>query len=214
MDEIVIIGIVLTVLGVLILATSISLMVLIIKLLRKRQYGIKRWIIVTTLLFFFVVGYIINALEIMEIEIIPIPPILMVSLVYFFGAIFTLVTIWSIRTLISDILGKEMSDKNAIEEFVKISGIDPEHKNLRVRNTFHCKHCEQDISFTIADVVRYHASTLERGIKVEEVFGTTSYVLRPVHKCKDGRREVNVIHDENLEVRSIEDSRLLFGDAI
>ncbi len=209
------IGITLTAIGVLILISSITALTIVMRLLGRRAYSRRRWWIVQIMLFFFVVGYIINALEMMGFTIIPLEnKLLIVSLVYFFGAIFTIVTILAIRTMLRDILGKQMNDEEAIGIFSELTGVDKNTPHLTNSFFVICEICEKDIIYTVADVVRDHAFTLERGIQKEEVFGTKSFKLRPVHKCKDGRREITVVHDDSLAVRSIEENRLLYSGTL
>ena len=120
------IGISLTVVGVLILISSITALSVVMRLLGRRAYSRRRWYIVQVMLFFFVVGYIINALEMMGFTIIPLEnKLLIVSLVYFFGGIFTIVTILAIRNMLKDILGKEMTDDEAIGIFSEMTGAGP-----------------------------------------------------------------------------------------
>jgi hypothetical protein len=206
--------IVLTVFGILILSSSIFTLALVMRLLRKRAYSRRRWIFVQILLFFFVIGYTINMLALLGRDYLGqlgVTAQTMVSLVYFFGGIFTIVTILAIRNMLRDVLGKDIPDDEALKTFIRITGVDtiPEH----ILDTFSitCEVCEENVNYTIADLVRNHAFTLERGIQVEEVFGTRSFKIRPVHKCQDGRREITVVHDDKLEIRNIEDNRLLYS---
>ena len=216
MDIDVIVGIVLTAVGVLILITTITTLSYVMRLLGKRAYSNRRWIFVQVMLVFFVIGYIINAIEMSGLyDIIPLAnDLLMVSAVYFFGAIFTLVTIIAIRNMLGDMLGKQIPDNEAIEIFLKVTL--PENVLTHLNDTFviKCDECERVLTYTVPDVVRDHGFTLERGIQVEEVFGTVSYKLRPVHKCNDGRRGICVVHDDTLAVRNIEESRLIYGGRI
>ena len=215
MDVDVIIGIVLTAVGVLILITTITTLALVMRLLGKRAFSNRRWIFVQIMLVFFVVGYVINALEMAGIDIIPVAnDLLIVSFVYFFGGIFTIVTIIAIRNMLRDILGKHIPDEEAIGIFLKITETDRVLSNLNDMFVVKCEVCNKVLTYTVADVVRDHAFTLERGIQVEEVFGTVSYKLHPVHKCKDGRREICVVHDNNLASRSVEENRLIYGGRI
>jgi hypothetical protein len=61
-------------------------------------------------------------------------------------------------------------------------------------------------------VVRSHAKVLDRGVSVVSTFGVRSFILRPSHKCKDGRREMTIIHDDALAFRAVDNSRLIAGE--
>lgn len=214
MEVDVIVGIVLTAVGVLILISTITTLAFVMRLLERRSFNRRRWIFVQLMLIFFVIGYIINALEISGITVFGLPGGLMVSLVYFFGAIFTIVTILAIRNMLQDILGKQIPDEQAIGIFLDITDTDKILIHLNDAFAVKCDVCDRVLTYTVADVVRDHAFTLERGIQVEEVFGTVSYKLHPVHKCKDGRREICVVHDDTLAIRNVEDNRLIYGGRI
>ena len=205
MEPDVIEGIILTAVGVIILITTITTLAFVMRLLGRRAFNRRRWIFVQLMLFFFVVGYIINALESSGYTVFGLPGGLMVALVYFFGGIFTLVTILAIRNMLRDILGKHVPDDEAIGIFLKITETDTILTHLSDIFVIKCEICNRVLTYTVADVVRDHAFTLERGIQVEEVFGTISYKLQPVHKCKDGRREITVIHDNTLAIRNVEE---------
>ncbi|MHA1952837.1 MAG: hypothetical protein ACW96U_02705 [Candidatus Heimdallarchaeaceae archaeon] len=209
--------IVLTVFGILILISTIVTLTFVMNLLRKRAYGRRRWVIVQILLFFFVIGYTVNMLALTGRDYLlqlGVTAQTMVSLVYFFGGVFTIVTIVAIRNMLRDILGKDIPDDEALKTFLKITGVEAIPENILNTFTVKCEVCEEDVIYTIADVVRNHAFTLERGIQSEEVFGTRSFKIRPVHKCTDGRREITVVHDDKLEIRNVEENRLLYGGSL
>ncbi|MDH5404355.1 MAG: hypothetical protein OEY49_17785 [Candidatus Heimdallarchaeota archaeon] len=204
-----------TIAGIFILFITIYHAIKVIKLLRINNYNVKMWFGVITLLIMFVLGYAAIIPIILHIALpIDIELNLIVSFVYFFGAVFTLVTLSTVRNMLRAILGKEMSDDEALRLFMVYAEMEDLHPNSQRIFEVNCSVCNKNIQYSIPSIVRSNASSLERGISVEKIFGTTSYVLRPTHICSDGRRELNIVHDHNLEIRSIESSRLLFGGNI
>jgi len=103
------------------------------RLLRKRAYSRRRWYIVQILLFFFVIGYTVNMLALLGRDYLGdlgISAQTMVSLVYFFGGVFTIVTILAIRNMLRDILGKDIPDDEALKTFLKITEVESIPENI------------------------------------------------------------------------------------
>ena len=80
---------------------------------------------------------------------------------------------------------------------------------LNSKFNIHCNNCDGEVEYTVPDLIRSNAENIERGITIEKIFGTVNYILYPVHRCGEGRREHNVVHDDKFDVRSVEKSRLL-----
>ena len=205
---------VLTMAGILILLTSTLLLLLTLRIIRANTYSTLKWNLVLLLLLFFIIGYIYNLLTLLNDKLVLIAPLTMVAMVYFFGSIFTLITMYSIRTFTREVLGDYMNDEKALELFIQHTGVDPTLPALKQKFRVTCDKCQQSITYTFASIVKQHHTALEKGVQTVEVFGTTSYYLIPIHKCIDGRRGIPVVHDHNLELRSVEPSKLLFKSVV
>jgi hypothetical protein len=161
-------------------------------------------------MFFFIVGYLVHILFYADIIELPVDSLFMTTLVYFFGAVFVIVTIDSISDTVTSILGKEISDDEALQMFAYAFGLD-ESEIVKHKFPLECSSCNENIDYSIADVVRNNINHIHRGITVQTTFGVRSFILRPTHRCTDGRREVTVIHDDNLSFRSVDQSRIIIG---
>ncbi|MCY3414902.1 MAG: hypothetical protein INQ03_24845 [Candidatus Heimdallarchaeota archaeon] len=200
----------LPIVGILFLLVSLYFNRNIIQILKINKYQVRKFILVGILLLFFMLGYALLILINFNIITLPIDALIVVSFVYFFGAIFTVIALDSTKSILESILGKKISDEIAKKMFIAFTGIDPK-VDLDLSYSFECEECKETINYTIPDVVRENAAMLDRGVSVESVFGVKSYILRPQHQCgKEGRREFTIIHDHELKVRSREKSRLLF----
>ncbi len=205
----IILQIILPVIGMIILLFSLFFDTRVIHILKTNDYSIRKFIGVGILLLGFLLGYALLVLVNLNFIELNIDPLTIVGLVYFFGAIFTWVALDSTRTILHSILGEKISDEEANKMFREFTGVD-EKLDLTRKFEFECENCARNIIYSVADVVRANAAMLERGISVETVFGVKSFILRPQHRCRNGRREFTIIHDNELRVRSQEKSRLLF----
>jgi hypothetical protein len=201
----------LTIAGIIFLIFSLYYTIRIVRLLSINYYEFKRWGFVFLLLLGFVLGYgLLIGTQISNITL-PVDPLQIVAIVYFFGAIFTLVTLGTVRNMLTSILGSEISNEKAIQVFRDYTNLTNSGIDLTQQFAFDCDFCDTNVSYSIADVVRSNITALDRGIAVEDIFGTKSFILRPTHRCHGGRREFNIIHDNDLEIRSIEQSRIIYG---
>ena len=80
----------LVILGVIMLFLSIYTVFKFMKILEINEFENKQWIVIIILILFFVIGYAIHALDVFEVFSFPVDPALMVSLIYFFGAVFVI----------------------------------------------------------------------------------------------------------------------------
>lgn len=215
LDYIQITTFVLVVLGVLMLLLSIKTVKNFMEILKVNEFPRNEWILIMILIFFFVVGYTIHALDVFKVFSFPLDPALMVSLIYFFGAVFVIRAMLSTQAMVKSILGEVLTDEKAYKIFLKRLGAENESfPHLNDTFTIDCEHCNKKISYTIADVVRQHANARDKGVNVQTTFGIRTVVLQPTHKCVDGRREIVTVHDGDLAYRSIDKSRIIFGDKI
>jgi hypothetical protein len=202
-------------LGVILLLSSIITVFKFTKILSVNEYDKKQWLIITVLIVFFIAGYSIHALDVFKILSLPIDSALMVSLIYFFGAVFVIMAMRSTHSLVKSILGEILSEDKAIALFLARLGAEKEEfKHLRDTFSIPCEHCNSKINYTVADVIRQHATIGDKGVNVQTTFGIRSILLRPTHKCIDGRREIICVHDNDLAYRSIDQSRIILGEKI
>lgn len=107
--------------------------------------------------------------------------------------------------------GQEISDKDAILKFLKLSGNQKEF-NLDVfikQQSVRCDHCMKPVNFSIVDIVRSFPQ-LNRGVVVEEKMGLRSYRMYIRHTClKNEIWEIPVHLDNRLEYRSQRPARMV-----
>jgi len=167
------------------------------------------WILLFSLISFFLFGYIFTALRFLNINLMPNVSLEnLVTAIFFFGAVFVLILAFLNRNLFASIFGLDLSDTRAIQQFsdhVKIpvreivARIKPEY-------TVMCDVCNQPVKYSIPDIVRSHPR-LERGILVEKAMGGVNYRFFIRHYCNKEYREIPVRHDSNFEFRSHGPSR-------
>lgn len=189
--------------GIILLILSINYFNKFSKTLIKNEYSIKKWRFINFLIIFFIVSYAILSLNILGLLSLPFNPIILIGLITFFGAIFVLLLMQSTYSLIKNILGEEISDNEAIKIFLNY--VDKEEKDFEhLHDNFdiQCKSCERTISYSIAEVIKQNYCLPDKGVSIQEVFGVQTFILRPSHKCKLGRREIDVVHDQSLAYRS------------
>jgi len=197
------------------LVLSVLLVFRISKILKFNKYVTKFWTFINVIIVFILIGYLIHALNVFNLVEMPIEPGLIINLVYFLGSIFAFMSINSANSLIKTILGDLVTDAKAYEVAIERIGIHEEKLVfLYDEFTIHCVKCEENISFTVADVVRQHYKRADKGINVESTFGVKSIILRPTHKCNEERREMITVHDSTLAYRSLDQSRIILGSTI
>lgn len=179
------------------------------KILISNKFSSKKWIIVIVLIFFFIFLYIISIFNIFKSPI-KVKPLM--SLIYFFGALFVFITMRSTYSMVKIIFGGDILNDKAIDIFLEITKFQKEElPHLFDTFIINCKYCNCDISYNVASVVKQHSSLNDKGIKIESIFGLKSIVLRPNHKCNNDLREIVVIHDNLLAFRSIDQTRILLN---
>lgn len=204
----------LTSLGILVLLRSINVSQKFKEILSINDYKTFQWFMVQVLMLFFTIAYFIHLVSLTDFFDVSdyIDLTTLVTLVYFFGGIFVIVTIIATNNMIVSILGGKLTDEEANDLFIKTLGIDEKIAHLHTTFDVNCQFCEKQIKYKIADVVRSHAKVLDRGVSVMSTFGVRSFILRPSHKCKEGRREMTIIHDDSLAYRAVDNSRLIAGE--
>ncbi|MCE7735294.1 MAG: hypothetical protein GPJ54_10480 [Candidatus Heimdallarchaeota archaeon] len=202
----------LTLIGVIILLISMNVSRKFKEILTANDYRSYQWLGVQILILFFAIAYTIHGVTLGDLIELPIDLTTLVTLVYFFGGIFVIVTMLATNNMIVAILGQKLSDKNAIDMFIERFGIEEKIDHLSDQFEVNCSFCKKNINYSVADVVRSHAKVLDRGMSVVSTFGVRSFILRPSHKCKEGRREMTIIHDSTLAFRAVDNSRLIAGE--
>jgi len=201
--------------GVLVLIYNIYNVAKFSKVLKHNHYTIKKWVVVIILFVIFIVGYCIDILDIFNIYKLPINSGLMMSLTYFVATIFYFVLVNSTSSLVKNILGDVVSDDIAFKIALKRININKEElEHLFDKFEINCESCNKNYVYSLADIVRQHYKLSDKGINVETTFGVKSLILRPTHKCTEGRREIIVIHDSNMAYRSIDHSRIILGNSL
>jgi len=205
----------LVVLGVVMLLVSIYTVLKFMQVLKVNEFEKNQWYVIIVLIFFFVVGYTIHALDVFKVFSFPVDPALMVSLIYFFGAVFVIRAMISTEDMVKSILGEILTDNEAYTIFLKrLGAVENDFPHLKDSFSITCEHCNNKITYTIADVVRQHSNIGDKGVNTQTTFGVRSILLRPTHKCVGGRREIITVHDGDLAYRSIDQSRIIFGEKI
>ena len=182
----------------------------IIKMLKDFNLA-RPWIMLTTLISFFFIGYVFTALKFLGIDLMPgLSLENLVTAIFFFGAVFVLVLAILNRTLLANIFGIGLSDSKALKLF-------SEHINIPARQIIPlikpeyfvtCDICHQSVKYSIPDIVRAHPR-LERGVIVDRGMGGVNYRLFIRHYCGKEYREIPVRHDSQFEYRSQGPSRIV-----
>ncbi len=201
--------------GIVLLISSLQFIRKITKILVVYEYKTSLWFVISVLVVGFIIGYLVHTFDVFNFFKMPINPALMVSLIYFFGAIFVFISLRTTQRLIKTILGDVISEEEAFK--VALTRIDIEPTKLKhFQDTFNlqCDYCKRNVSYSLASIVNQHATLPNKGIKIIEIFGVKSIVLSTSHKCEGGRREIEVSHDDTMAFRSINDSKITIGNQI
>jgi len=196
--------------GALILLVGLFYSLKIVSTLKKQNMA-PAWIALTVLIVFFLIGFILFALQTMGLGLlVNIPVETIASWVFFFGSIFVLILTVLNSRLFIDIFGIRLSDKEALLKFAEFSNIHPFFLQSRISSEYSitCDTCNKKVKYTIPDIVRSHPN-LDRGVKIEEAMGTINYTFFLRHRCKGSIREIPVTHDEKFEYRSKRASRVI-----
>ncbi len=196
--------------GALILLVGLFYSFRIISILRRQNLAVA-WIVLTVLIVFFLIGFILFALQTLGLGLLAnIPVESIAAWVFFFGSIFVLMMTFLNNRLFVDIFGIRLSDKEALIKFAKFLDIHPFFLQSRINPEYSvtCDSCAKKVKYSIPDIVRSHPN-LERGVKIEEAMGTKNYTFFVRHRCEGSLREIPVTHDEKFEYRSKRASRVL-----
>lgn len=177
-----------------------------------RNFNLARpWIVLFSLISFFLFGYIFTALRFLNINLLQgVSLENLVTAIFFFGAVFVLILAILNRNLFASIFGMGLSDNKAIllfSEHVKIPAREIIAKTKPEYSTT-CDICNQAVKYSIPDIVRSHPR-LERGVVIEKAMGGVNYRFYVRHFCHKEYREIPVRHDSNFEFRSHGPSRLV-----
>jgi hypothetical protein len=163
----------------------------------------RRYWILVAFISFFLLGYIGNILLILGLVELPFSTNLLVSLVFFGGAVYVvLVSVISLQ-LWHNVAGIQLSDEEARDLFYSVTGDAPPLMQFVSSDySVKCNICENNVSFSLAGVVCTHATNITRGVEVQKGMGTTMVVVYPRHNCIDGIREIPVKLDTEFKYRS------------
>ena len=174
-----------------------------------RPLGLQgRYWILVAFIGFFLMMYLMHILSLLEIFILPVSAEFMVSIVYMGGAIYVvLVSVISLG-LWRNVAGTPLSAEEAREIFAKHVGNAPPMEQFTATDySVKCNICDENVTFSLVDVVSSHADNIERGIEVQSGMGLKMIIVHPRHVCKDGLRETTVKLDDAYKYRSHGESR-------
>lgn len=198
----VILGIVLLLAGMLIINSTAQL--------AKQKLPSRRWYLLAGLVLLFVLGYIYELLDLLSLVSLPISPETTIAIVYFGGAIFVVFYAQTTHKILGGILGRQVSDQSILDSLKESLNFEVTLEQLRSEHSIICDHCEKPVSYSLRSVVQDHFPAVDAAITVISAFGVQQVVLHPWHLCTDGFREIPVRHDQNLEYRSHDKSRVVF----
>jgi hypothetical protein len=170
-----------------------------------RKFGLARpWILISSLVSFFLLGYVFTALRFLSIDLLPSVTLEgLVTAIFFFGAIFVLMVAVLNRSLFAGIFGLGISDSKAMALFAEHVKMPPRKVMAMTRSEYSvpCDICNGAIKYSIPDLVRAHPR-LDRGVVVERAMGGVNYRFYVRHYCEKELREIPVRHDSQFEYRS------------
>ncbi|MFX1561222.1 MAG: hypothetical protein ACFFBL_11590, partial [Promethearchaeota archaeon] len=107
-----------------------------------------------------------------------------------------------------NVAGTPLTEEEAREMFAQYVGNAPSMEQFRAKDySIKCNMCEENVTFSLVDVVSSHADSIERGIDIQSGMGLKMIVVYPRHVCKDGLRETPVKLDDAYKYRSHGESR-------
>lgn len=199
--------IILTLVGIIGIIYGLILTLKTVGVLRPLGLQGRYWILVAFIVFFLMM-YVFQLLTFLGIVALPISLELMVSLVYMGGAIYVvLVSVISLG-LWRNVVGTPLTDEEAREMFAKHVGNAPSMEHFSAKDySVKCNICEENVTFSLVDIVSSHADSIGRGIDIQAGMGLKMVVVYPRHVCKDGLRETPVKLDDAYKYRSHGESR-------
>jgi len=196
------------IIGAVVLSIGLVYSLSIIQILKDFNLA-RPWIMLTTLISFFFIGYIFTALRFLNIDLLPSLSLEnLVTAIFFFGAVFVLMLAILNRNLLANIFGMGLNDTKALKIFSEYIQI-PSHQVVSmIKPEYYvtCDICHQPVKYSIPDIVRAHPR-LERGVIVESAMGGVNYRFFIRHYCDKQYREIPVRHDSHFEYRSHGPSR-------
>ena len=110
-----------------------------------------------------------------------------------------------------ELLGRaKVKMKGTLVDYLAKSGI-PKSETVERRVdqniSFKCDVCGRNLQKSMLDVAVENSEQLERGIKVQKGFGSTTLEIYPIHECVTEMREIPIFLDSMLEYRRYGDSR-------
>jgi len=193
-----------------ILTAGLVFALMIIRILRDFDLA-RPWIVLSTLISFFFVGYLLTALKFLGIELMPDLTLEgLVTALFFFGAVFVLMLAKLNRDLFANIFGIGMSDIEAVGLFSEHidKSVEEVQSLIKPQYSVTCDVCNQSVKYSMPDIVRAHPR-LDRGVVVEDAMGGVNYLMYVRHYCQQEYREIPVRHDSQFEYRSHRPSRLV-----
>ncbi len=176
------------------------------------NYDLERpWILLTSVMSFFFLGYVFVTLRFLKIDLLPgLSLEALVTTLLFGGSVFMMALTVLNRNLLSDMFGVGIGDKRALQMLSNHIHIPVRLLNRLIKQeyTVKCDNCGQVVKYTIPDIVRSHPR-IERGVIVEKGMGGIHYLFYVRHRCGDQFREIPARHDGQFEYRSHGQSRLV-----
>jgi len=191
-----------------ILSIALIYVLRIIKILKKFDLT-QPWIVLTTLIWLFFIGYIFIAFRFLGLDLIPgLSFETLVTVIFLFGAVFVLVLAVLNYNLFTNIFGVGISDSEAMRIFSKHIKVPIQQflPLIKPQYSITCDICNQTVKYSIPDIVRAHPR-LERGVIMEKAMGGVDYQMFVRHYCRKELREIPVRHDSQFEYRSQRPSR-------
>lgn len=199
---------IIVILGAVILIAGLINAFRIVSLLRS--FGLARpWIVLSILISFFLLGYVFTALRFLDIDLLPSVTLeVLVTAIFFFGAVFVTTLAVLNRNLFADIFGKGIDDTKAFSIFAEHVGMPPRKVMAMTRPEYSvaCEICGGDVKYSVPELVRSHPR-IDRGVVVDRAMGGTNYRFYVRHYCDKELREIPVRHDNQFEYRSHRPSR-------
>jgi len=199
---------VIVIIGAVILIVGLIYAINIVRILNRYNRA-RPWILIVFLIAFFLLGYVYVALQFLNMNMLPSVTLeALVTAIFFFGAIFVLLIAYLNRNLFANIFGVGVSDSRAIHMLSDYLNMPVRqiYSLIKPKYTVTCDHCNQQVDYSIPDIVRAHPR-MERGIIVENAMGGVNYRFFVHHYCGKELREIPVRHDSKFEYRSHGPSR-------
>lgn len=179
------------------------------KILELNKVKSIKFLVIIALIILIILAFLFSIFNYTKL---PISANLILSAICFFVTVLVFISMQYIHSIVKSIYGGIISNKEAINLFLKRVDI-KKTSLIHLNDNFliNCKHCESEISYNIASIVRQHLSLKNKGIEVEAVFGVKSFYLYNNHNCNGDLREIITLHDNSLAFRSIDRTRIIIN---